>query len=155
MASKKNILNLAIEDELRGLTTSKNNKKVIGILIETLNELFSETRKICKIKNNIFFCEDTISKETLNISQLSSGERQLIYILATAANTYGKPAVFLMDEPEISLHMSWQETIINSIRKINPQIQLIIVTHSPAIVMNGYMDAYVDIKNIVTESSHG
>ncbi|EKK4531810.1 ATP-binding protein, partial [Salmonella enterica subsp. enterica serovar Liverpool] len=113
------------------------------------------TRKICKIKNNIFFCEDTISKETLNISQLSSGERQLIYILATAANTYGKPAVFLMDEPEISLHMSWQETIINSIRKINPQIQLIIVTHSPAIVMNGYMDAYVDIKNIVTESSHG
>ncbi|EIJ5069260.1 ATP-binding protein, partial [Salmonella enterica] len=152
---EKNILNLAIEDELRGLTTSKNNKKVIGILIETLNELFSETRKICKIKNNIFFCEDTISKETLNISQLSSGERQLIYILATAANTYGKPAVFLMDEPEISLHMSWQETIINSIRKINPQIQLIIVTHSPAIVMNGYMDAYVDIKNIVTESSHG
>ncbi|MDT0639862.1 AAA family ATPase [Citrobacter werkmanii] len=152
---EKNILNLAIEDELRELTTSRNNKKVISILIETLNELFAETHKTCKIKNNSFYCEDTTSKETLNISHLSSGERQLIYILATAANTYGKPFVFLMDEPEISLHMSWQETIINSIRKINPKIQLVIVTHSPAIVMNGYMDAYVDIKDIMMESSHG
>lgn len=53
-----------------------------------------------------------------------------------------------MDEPEISLHLAWQEKLISEIRKVNDKSQLIIVTHSPAIVMNGWMDSFIDINDI-------
>lgn len=56
-----------------------------------------------------------------------------------------------MDEPEISLHLSWQESLLNHIRSVNDNSQIIIVTHSPAIVMNGWMDSFVDIKKIICE----
>lgn len=59
-----------------------------------------------------------------------------------------------MDEPEVSLHLSWQEKIIDSIMHINPQMQIIAVTHSPGIIMNGHMDAYVEMKDIIRVSEN-
>lgn len=56
-----------------------------------------------------------------------------------------------MDEPEISLHLSWQEKLLAQIREINPNSQIIIVTHSPAIVMNGWLDCFVDIQDIIVK----
>ena len=56
-----------------------------------------------------------------------------------------------MDEPEISLHLSWQEKLLTEITKVNSLSQIIIVTHSPAMVMNGWLDSFVDIKNITKE----
>ena len=56
-----------------------------------------------------------------------------------------------MDEPEISLHLSWQEILLNHIRDVNNNSQIVIVTHSPAIVMNGWMNSFVDIKKIICE----
>ncbi|ENE00249.1 AAA ATPase domain protein [Escherichia coli P0304799.3] len=53
-----------------------------------------------------------------------------------------------MDEPEISLHLNWQEKLISTIKELNPWCQIIIVTHSPAIVMDGFMDCYVDMNEI-------
>ena len=53
-----------------------------------------------------------------------------------------------MDEPEISLHLNWQEKLILTIKELNPWCQIIIVTHSPAIVMDGFMDCYVDMNEI-------
>ncbi|HFQ0176050.1 TPA: AAA family ATPase, partial [Escherichia coli] len=70
------------------------------------------------------------------------------------ANTSLDESVLLMDEPEISLHLTWQERLISTIKSINDNCQLIIVTHSPAILMKGWMDSFVDIKNISKESSH-
>ena len=73
----------------------------------------------------------------------------MIYIFLKVVNASSKKSILLMDEPEISLHMSWQEKLINEILLINPDQQIIIVTHSPAIVMNGWMDSYKDIKDIL------
>lgn len=84
----------------------------------------------------------------LPFQSLSSGEKQLLFILLKVANTLPRDAIFLMDEPEISLHLNWQEMLIDSIHKINPAAQIIIVTHSPGIIMNGYRDAFRDMRNI-------
>lgn len=149
---EKNILDLAIYDELRLLL--KNGTKVVSeSFLTQLNEFLHESGKIVKREHGewIFINE---SGHTLRLEQLSSGERQLVYILATAANTCGKPTLFLMDEPEVSLHLSWQEKIIDSIMHINPQMQIIAVTHSPGIIMNGHMDAYVEMKDIIRVSEN-
>ena len=53
-----------------------------------------------------------------------------------------------MDEPEVSLHMEWQQTLIEKIRRLNPKVQIILSTHSPAIIMNGWMDKVTEVTDI-------
>lgn len=144
-----NILDLAIHQELRTLLRNEDSLAVDAFLTQ-LNMFLQESGKKAELDHNdcVFI---TVSGSLLNLSQLSSGERQLVYILATAANTCGKPTLFLMDEPEVSLHLSWQEKIIDAIMHINSQMQIIAVTHSPGIIMNGHMDAYVEMKDIMQE----
>ena len=53
----------------------------------------------------------------------------------------------LYDEPELSLHLDWQEKFIESILEINPTIQIILATHAPAIGAK-FPENYVEIKSI-------
>lgn len=144
---EKNLLDLAIYEEIR-ILLSKKKSLTVNLFIKKLNEFLIESGKTAKMSHGecIFITDEDVR---LNLSQLSSGERQLVYILATAANTCGQQALFLMDEPEVSLHLSWQEKVIDSIMSINPLMQIIAVTHSPGIIMNGHMDAYVEMKDLL------
>ena len=54
-----------------------------------------------------------------------------------------------MDEPEISLNIEWQKKIIQYIRELNPNVQVIIATHSPAIIMDGWMDKVFNMNDII------
>ena len=145
----ENILNWQIQQELTRLLKINDeylNKK----LMNSLNNMFSESKKYVSL-NNKFELEFKFNNEILNFPQLSSGERQVIYILLKVAIATKDNALILMDEPEISLHLSWQEKLLAQIREINPNSQIIIVTHSPAIVMNGWLDCFVDIQDIIVK----
>ena len=65
-----------------------------------------------------------------------------------------QPYILLMDEPEISLHLSWQVDLIDHIRKLNENCQVIIATHSPSIVQKGWNDK-VAIMALKEESEKG
>ena len=56
-----------------------------------------------------------------------------------------------MDEPEVSLHFEWQKQLIDLVMKLNPQLQLIMTTHSPAIVMNGWADHVTEVTDITLD----
>ena len=53
-----------------------------------------------------------------------------------------------MDEPEISLHIGWQDKLIEKLRQLNPQCQLILTTHSPNIFVNGWEDKIIFIEDL-------
>jgi ABC-type molybdenum transport system ATPase subunit/photorepair protein PhrA len=99
--------------------------------------MFNPNEKQFKINDNCEI-EITYAGDKLELTALSSGEKQLILILLRVVNTSDKPTILSLDEPEISLHLTWQESLIKTIKGINEQCQLIIVTHSPALVMNGW-----------------
>jgi energy-coupling factor transporter ATP-binding protein EcfA2 len=69
---------------------------------------------------------------------LSSGERQLVVIFGHLAinREINKAGIFVIDEPEISLHLKWQEIFVESILEASPGNQFVLATHSPAIVMD-------------------
>jgi predicted ATP-binding protein involved in virulence len=46
-----------------------------------------------------------------------------------------RSGVFVVDEPELSLHVSWQRKFVSAIRRANPAVQLILATHSPEIIL--------------------
>jgi len=48
--------------------------------------------------------------------------------------------ILLIDEPENSLHVAWQKTVVDDMKKIADikRLQIIIATHSPSIVSKGF-----------------
>ena len=61
------------------------------------------------------------------------------------------PHVLFMDEPEVSLHFEWQKRLIDLVLQLNPNIQLIMTTHSPAVIMNGWGDHVTEVTDITLE----
>ena len=120
-----------------GKAIEVNNR--IDKLFDIINKIFSNTGKKIRISesNTLFFETDN---GYIFIEQLSSGEKQLLLILFKVFLMDEKPYVLLMDEPEISLHLSWQQNLIETIRTLNPNCQLIIATHSPSIFGKGWGD---------------
>jgi len=146
---KTTILDMEMKKELlRFKELLKTKSPIKNKFLSTLNKLFSESDITVEYYDAILLFTRKHDHRTLILSELSSGERQLIYILLKVANATDKPSILLMDEPEISLHLSWQEQLIESIQTINDNCQIIIVTHSPAMVMNGWMDCFIDIDDI-------
>ena len=75
----------------------------------------------------------------------------MLAILLTVLLQEERPCVLFMDEPEISLHFEWQERLISIVRELNPHVQIILSTHSPAIIMSGWMDAVTEVTDITVE----
>ena len=143
------VLDFEIKNEIQRLIDFNDNQ-LIDKLINVLDIFFAETNKKTLFDKDLYFIEGE-SENKLNYKYLSSGERQIIYIFLKVINASKSNSLILMDEPEISLHLSWQEILLNHIRDVNNNSQIIIVTHSPAIVMNGWMNSFVDIKKIICE----
>lgn len=89
------------------------------------------------LKFRILDKDGKIIKENRDIDTLSSGEKQILILFTYIKfnNSLGK--LFIIDEPELSLHPKWQEVFLDGIKKIMPKgTQLLFATHSPAIVGN-------------------
>jgi ABC-type lipoprotein export system ATPase subunit len=113
---------------------------------DIVDDLFSETgKKIVRTENEIRFSQ---IGETLVPYQLSSGEKQMLAILLTVLVEDNQPCVLFMDEPEVSLHIEWQKRLIDLCLELNPNVQIILTTHSPAVVMNGWVDAVTEVSDI-------
>lgn len=118
---------------------------------DMIDGLFSYTRKkIDRKSNDIVFYQDG---ERLSPYKLSSGEKQMLVILLTVLVRDGNHCVLFMDEPEASLHIEWQQKLIGMIRDLNPNVQLVLSTHSPAVIMEGWLDAVTEVEDISTAVS--
>lgn len=82
-----------------------------------------------------------------SLSILSSGERQILIMLAHLSlnDALPKDGVFIVDEPELSLHLEWQEMFLEAVQAAGPDLQVILATHSPAII-GGRIDYYIPMN---------
>lgn len=114
---------------------------------DMVDRLFAETgKRIDRESNEIFFWQ---RDEHLSPYKLSSGEKQMLIILLTTLVENRLPYVIFMDEPEISLHIDWQKQLIGLVHDLNPNAQIVLTTHSPAVVMDGWTDCVTDVEDIV------
>ena len=113
---------------------------------DIIDDLFSDTgKKIIRTANELQF---TQIGEVLLPYRLSSGEKQILIILLTVLVEDNQPCVLFMDEPEVSLHIEWQKRLIDLCLELNPNVQIILTTHSPAVIMNGWVDAVTEVSDI-------
>lgn len=142
-----NIGNLIIEELQKGnLQAAQEFSAAKTKFQDIIDDLFKDTgKKIVRTENEIRFSQ---IGETLVPYQLSSGEKQMLVILLTVLVENNLPYVLFMDEPEVSLHIEWQQRLIETILDLNPNVQIILTTHSPAVIMNGWLDRVTEVSDI-------
>lgn len=124
--------------------------------LNILNELFEGKKNISiSEKNEITFSTElrfNSSKEAkrkdIMLEELSSGEKQLLIILGEALLQQSEACVYIADEPELSLHVFWQEELTKAISQLNKNAQIIFATHSPDIV-GGHADKIIDMESLL------
>ncbi len=133
------VLTLYVEDSNKKLKAFESLATKINLLCQLINKRFAY--KVMEVSMEEGFLFRVPTNEKLRADKLSSGEQNeliLIYMLLfkSPAN-----ALILIDEPEISLHIAWQQNFLDDMEMIAKLsgIRMMIATHSPDII-NGRWD---------------
>jgi predicted ATP-binding protein involved in virulence len=121
----------------------------INKIYSPIHNFLQKIKEFIPEKQVDFVAGDLVIKQhgEIDISRLSSGEKQLLILFIESLLQRQKPYVFLADEPELSLHISWQRKIISAIREINPLAQIIVATHSPEIA-GCFRESIIDMEDM-------
>lgn len=118
-----------------------------NLFISLVNECFAETGKtLSNDSTKLVFLKDNAIG--IYPKELSSGEKQLLIILLTVLLERGEEYILMLDEPEISMHISWQYKLIDMILQLNPNVQIVLTTHSPMIFSDGWGDKAIHMEDI-------
>ncbi|MES2829464.1 MAG: AAA family ATPase [Bacteroidota bacterium] len=142
---KQEFLEYSISDAKALSVYLKDSELKLEVFDDLLNklELFSDilnhrrfTFKTIQIDNLKGFYFKTVNDLDLELKQLSSGEQHEVVLLYELIFNLKDDVLILIDEPEISLHITWQKDFLNDLIKIlgRNDIQVIIATHSPSII---------------------
>lgn len=136
----------------RELVDYQRLSKILGLLekyVERNDEIFHKINLFQELINKFFIDTDKTlfidfegilkvrsRQSRYDTSILSSGEKQLVILIGNLIfnREMLKNRIFIIDEPELSLHISWQEMFIDTLLQGQNDIQIILATHSPAIV---------------------
>lgn len=117
----------------------KNISENIIKYIDILNEFFKESGKEFSFNDRGSINVKTFfDSEPKPLKYLSSGELQILFIITNICldKSAKRSNIFIIDEPEISLHVDWQEIFVDSLMKSNENMQYILATHSPSIILD-------------------
>jgi excinuclease UvrABC ATPase subunit len=103
---------------------------------KTVNKFIEDSGKSIDFNNNTgmpYFKAQAYS-EKLRLSELSSGEAQVVVLLSYFAFLAKRGIPIVIDEPELSLHVQWQKNFVSAVKEVMPEgCQTIMATHSPEI----------------------
>jgi predicted ATP-binding protein involved in virulence len=127
-----------IDAILREMERNKKNAAAIFAPIDEFigaaNFFFNDSKKHVNIDS---LGELLVQRggETIPLPSLSSGDRQMLTLLAHVVFMPKRNAgIVIIDEPELSLHLRWQEHLVAKLTELNSKLQFIFATHSPEIV---------------------
>lgn len=114
---------------------------------EKVNRFFSQTKRSLVWDEKRFFISRLDDGSEVSWIEFSKGEKTLIAIMLITF-LYKDRALFLFDEPDLSLHIEWQEMLLTVLREIAPNAQFIIATHSPALILNTDAEQVVNLARL-------
>lgn len=99
------------------------------------------------------FTFENIKGVQLTSDELSSGEKHELILLYQLLFVVPKHTLIMIDEPELSLHISWQKDFVKDMLEIIrlKNIHILAATHSPSII-NGNWDLTVSLKGLEEEN---
>ena len=116
--------------------------------LSSVNTFLSENGKHARFLTDTNLVVELPHGQTIDSQNLPSGELQLLILFAFLYFTFDDATQafpVLVDEPELSLHIAWQNQYVKSITEANPYAQFILATHSPEIA-GPHEDHLIDIS---------
>lgn len=77
-------------------------------------------------------------KDIIQLTQLSSGEKQIVSLFSKLYLESDEKSIVIIDEPELSLSLQWQKMLLPDIMRTENCDLLLTVTHSPFIFENEF-----------------
>lgn len=150
----KYVLKLYVEDSFEKLKIFDGLSRKIEILLDVINKrfkhkkLFIDKKKGFLLKSTILL-DDNGKPNEIPLDKLSSGEQNELVLFYELLFKSKNDSLILIDEPEISLHISWQNSFIEDLKEISSlnNLEILIATHSPGIISNNW-DLRVELKGI-------
>ena len=145
----------------------KDNSKILDVYLNTMEEklqyykdLLPLIRLFDKNVRQKQFANKTIklspqhglrieseNGDILSADTLSTGEQNQLVLLYDLIFKTPKGSILLIDEPESSLHVAWQNDFVSDMRTIseNKSLQIVVATHSSIIVNNTPCEEVYDL----------
>ena len=144
-SEKIDVLTVYIQDVEKKLAVFDDLFRRIDIFKTILNRRFLFKTVSIDKTNGIAF--ETPDGTPLAPSSLSSGEQHEVVLLYQLLFKVDPDSLILIDEPELSLHIAWQEQFLSDLMQITQlsNFDVLIATHSPQIIGNRW-DLTVELR---------
>lgn len=133
------VLQVYINDSNEKLEVYSELAQKLEVLIGIINNRFLH-KTLSISKKNGFIFKSTKTGKDIPLDGLSSGEQHVLVLFYQLLFNTTPNSLLLMDEPEISLHISWQNNFIEDLREIIQinNFSALIATHSPDIINDNW-----------------
>jgi energy-coupling factor transporter ATP-binding protein EcfA2 len=133
----------AVGAYLEGLETRAQERQLVAERLLTFERIVNKffSGKQVRVGPQYGFRIEASDGAALSEDHLSSGEFHLLYLMVTALVARRRGTVIAIDEPELSMHVSWQRRLIKSLVEVasHARPQFVLATHSPDVVA-GYRE---------------
>jgi len=129
----KPVITTFAENTARKLAVLSPLRERLSLFVDFLSQHYRPKRIFLDPK---FGIRIRVGDELISPSQLSSGEKQIL-VLAHQILFRAEPGtLILIDEPELSLHVLWQDTFIDDISRMGAvrNLRFLLATHSPTLI---------------------
>jgi predicted ATP-binding protein involved in virulence len=143
--TNRRVLSVYIKDVKAKLSVFDDLSNKIDILLLMIKSKFRYKKMVINKKEGFVFYTD--NNEKLSPASLSSGEQHELILLNELLFNVKPNSLILIDEPELSLHIIWQQQFLTDLLKIIDLVQfdVLIATHAPEII-NDKSDLTVQLK---------
>lgn len=130
------VIETFITDTRQKFAVLADLRERLTLFTEFLNQHYENKRVVAAPVDGFRVEMDSDPDRPIQPSELSSGEQQIL-VLAYEVLFRSEPGTLvLIDEPELSLHVLWQDTFIDDISRMGSvrDLQFILATHSPSLI---------------------
>lgn len=130
------VLWLYIEDSKEKLNAYRNIMEKLALMRDIINRRFKFKQLYIDKEKGYVFKVAPDSNTSIPVEKLSSGEQNEMVLIYHLLFNCNENDIIMIDEPEISLHITWQHHMIgdfNEISKLN-NLSLLLATHSPDLI---------------------
>ena len=130
----------------------KKDAEYIFLFNDALKVFFGENYEIKAGMEAQISMTSKKTGELIKYQELSLGEKEMLLLIVFISNTFDDPVLVWLDEPDLGLHVDWQEKLIGSLRRLNPNMQLFVSTHAPSMV-EGNFEKVAEMSHLTRENA--
>jgi energy-coupling factor transporter ATP-binding protein EcfA2 len=127
-------LEIYVKDAVQKLNVFNSLRSRLDLFKELIDKRFID--KSLQIDRELGFKITSKTGIGVPLEKLSSGEQHQLILVFDLLFEVTENSLILIDEPELSLHVAWQKTFIESLKRIIAlnAFDVLLATHSPAVV---------------------